>query len=452
VWKTGKEGLVSLYVNGERAAVTACRLELTDAPAGPLTLGSDRGTNLVNERSANGVFDELTILKRALTRPEVRSLYRIEEPNWKALRVNYMDDAKNLPPPSRRDSQGRLLESRAILDEGANCLTKEGTDRLLDVMTRAGLNVYIPCLWHGKGALFQTDVAPPEPRFDRLRKGQPGSDPLTYLLNEAHKRGFEVHPWFCVTLRQSDLFPQWAEPGTPGEFFDAQHPEFRRFIVDLILDLVKRYPVDGVNLDYIRTGGLYKSATAQRLYKARYQRDLLADAAAAAKDPEAKARVLEWQAAAIDDIVRRVREATRALRPKLVISTCGHPRTPEMGLDLGGRNDRLWVERGWIDVAYDMDYSPCLDMRRMDALRASSPRPQAFAKILGDYDQDDSGKLVPRAPDLLVRLADYCRRKYPGAGLALYIYSPALFTEDHIRMLKAGPFREPAVPSWPRAE
>ncbi len=99
-------------------------------------------------------------------------------------------------------------------------------------------------------------------------------DPLRYLIQEAHKLGIEVHPWFTLTLRQSDIFREFALPGTPKQAFDVHNPQFRELMSKLVEEVVTDNDVDGVNLDYVRAIGLCFNATCQEDYKKKYDRSL----------------------------------------------------------------------------------------------------------------------------------------------------------------------------------
>jgi uncharacterized lipoprotein YddW (UPF0748 family) len=106
-----------------------------------------------------------------------------------------------------------------------------------------------------------------------------GFDPLGYLLEKAHAEGIQVHAWCnAMTLwRSADAPPRNTEhlfhrhgPGKSGRdswltcdekgnhrfpvgyFLDAGHPEVANHYVRVLTDLVRKYPVDGVHLDYIR--------------------------------------------------------------------------------------------------------------------------------------------------------------------------------------------------------
>ncbi|NCO32464.1 MAG: family 10 glycosylhydrolase, partial [Armatimonadetes bacterium] len=268
------------------------------------------------------------------------------------------------------------------------------------------------------------------------------ADPFAELIRKAHARGVEVHGWYNVSLRQAPIYPEFAPEGAPKDAFDLQDPAFRDFIVNEIVEFATRYEVDGINLDYIRTDGVSFSPTARELYRKKYGKDI--DELKDQNSPEVRQRFLEWQEAAVSDIVRRVSEGVKAVRPKAVISISGHPK-PKPALDVQGRNEWLWVERGWVDVVYDMDYGRVPNINVLERVRLVSSHPERFAKVLGNYERRE-GRAVPREPELVARQMEYFLRKFPGRGIGLYIYS--MLSEEQIQALQAGPFKEAAVASW----
>jgi len=93
----------------------------------------------------------------------------------------------------------------------------------------------------------------------------PGYDPLEYAIEEAHKRGLELHAWFNVFQTSSTY------PGTPA----SEHPEWicrdqngitmtsyrsvspgleevRNYTINVAMEIVRNYDIDGLHLDYIR--------------------------------------------------------------------------------------------------------------------------------------------------------------------------------------------------------
>ncbi len=88
-----------------------------------------------------------------------------------------------------------------------------------------------------------------------------GYDPLAFAIKEAHFRGMELHAWFNpyratmsssakvhddhMTVKRPDLFFTYGGK----KQFDPGLPEVREYIVQVILDVVKGYDVDGIHFD-----------------------------------------------------------------------------------------------------------------------------------------------------------------------------------------------------------
>ena len=88
----------------------------------------------------------------------------------------------------------------------------------------------------------------------------PGYDPLEYAIREAHRRGIEVHAWFNpfratisgrpvgrghIARRQ----PGWLLQAGSTQILNPGRPQTRGYVMSVIMDVVKRYNIDGVHLD-----------------------------------------------------------------------------------------------------------------------------------------------------------------------------------------------------------
>lgn len=89
----------------------------------------------------------------------------------------------------------------------------------------------------------------------------PGYDPLKFCVEQAHARGIEVHAWFNpfralsnaslpvssghITRTRPSLIKRYAN----YKWMDISKPASRQIAQDVILDVVKRYDIDGVHLD-----------------------------------------------------------------------------------------------------------------------------------------------------------------------------------------------------------
>ncbi|NQU28532.1 MAG: family 10 glycosylhydrolase, partial [Candidatus Marinimicrobia bacterium] len=93
----------------------------------------------------------------------------------------------------------------------------------------------------------------------------PGYDPLAYAIEEAHKRGIEVHAWFNVFSAASTAagtpaaeHPDWVcrdQSGIPMSESRALSPGLaavRDYTLNVAMEIVNNYDIDGIHLDYIR--------------------------------------------------------------------------------------------------------------------------------------------------------------------------------------------------------
>jgi len=134
--------------------------------------------------------------------------------------------------------------------------TRARADASIARAQAAGLNALYPLVWIGGQAWFRSGICP------LAGSVTPDFDPLGYLLAEARARGMEVYPWFISGRTGSypphsapGQHPEWLVKSTQPmleEWFDLSRPDVRRFQTDVMIDLLRRYAVDGLHLDYIR--------------------------------------------------------------------------------------------------------------------------------------------------------------------------------------------------------
>ena len=110
-----------------------------------------------------------------------------------------------------------------------------------------------------------------EPWADRLTGTigkDPGWDPLAMLLAVAHAEGMDVHAWVNVfkirgpnpvgesTPRHpSRALAAWCVEDAGEIWLDPGRPEVRAYLLNVVMDLVRSYDIDGLNFDFIRYPG-----------------------------------------------------------------------------------------------------------------------------------------------------------------------------------------------------
>lgn len=90
-------------------------------------------------------------------------------------------------------------------------------------------------------------------------------DPLAFAIEECHKRGMELHAWLVTiplgNLRQVQALgsssvvkrqPALCKKFENAWYLDPGHPNTATYLCGLVCEIVQKYDVDGIHLDYIR--------------------------------------------------------------------------------------------------------------------------------------------------------------------------------------------------------
>ncbi len=111
-------------------------------------------------------------------------------------------------------------------------------------------------------ALYESKLEPWSGFLTGTPGKNPGYDPLKYAIDESHQRGLELHAWFNPyrawhpsakgEVPASHLVktrPDLAKKYGKHHWLNPTHPEVQKHSLNVILDVVKRYDLDGIHLD-----------------------------------------------------------------------------------------------------------------------------------------------------------------------------------------------------------
>ncbi len=138
-------------------------------------------------------------------------------------------------------------------------------DRVLDGACESGFNTIFLQVRPCSDAFYPSRIYP----WSRYLTGQQGTapdsewDPLAYWVEEAHKRGLELHAWINPYRVARDLseweslaehsparqHPDWVVQYGEGYYFNPALPEVRQMLVDGAVEIAENYQVDGIHLD-----------------------------------------------------------------------------------------------------------------------------------------------------------------------------------------------------------
>lgn len=135
---------------------------------------------------------------------------------------------------------------------------------ILEQMKTNGLNAIIVQIRPAADAFYNS----PYENWSRYLSGTQGVaptpyyDPLTFMIEEAHKRCIEFHAWFNPYRALADAtknpntpdhvtfqHPEWFLNYGGKKYFDPGLPEVRQYFTKVVVDVVKRYDIDAVHFD-----------------------------------------------------------------------------------------------------------------------------------------------------------------------------------------------------------
>lgn len=171
-----------------------------------------------------------------------------------------------------------------------------------------------------RGEVFYPSAYEPWSRIVSGTAGKsPGYDPLAFVIKECHDRGMECHAWMVTipagNVKQAAKMGSKALPAKHPElckklkgnwYLDPGNPATSHYIAALVAEIVSRYDIDGIHLDYIRypdEEGNFPDADSYRRYA-----------------PAGMSRH-QWHVANISRIVAAVSDTVAALNPHVMVST-----------------------------------------------------------------------------------------------------------------------------------
>ncbi len=341
-----------------------------------------------------------------------------------------------------------VIEERGIwLNRTELYAPKEKLIRLLDDLKAANFtSVYID-------TYFKGSVIYPDSKYLPLYAGAKEPDILKWLIPAIKKRGMRAEAWveygfyaFHVpdatkTKERGvflDKYPELtaiAANGTPylhnvkwGDFFSfcPSNPKSQKLLADLFVEILRRYPFDGLNLDRIRYPN--KNFCFCGYCKGHFRKDTGTELKPYPKGTPGYDKFVKWRKAQLTRFMEMYSPRFRQARRGVTISLAALP--PEM-MDTHGQPWDLWLKKGYIDAAMPMLYGTARFESRVQTLK-HFPHPEKI------YYGLDAASLPPEKVIEQIRYL----KKEGAKGFALW-YSGKI--EDDVPLLKAGPFSRPAV-------
>lgn len=285
-----------------------------------------------------------------------------------------------VPSSPKREFRGAWLATVANIDwptrPGLSTeIQKKELLRIFDDHQRSGINAIMLQIRPSTDALYGKG----REMWSRFLTGKQGLapfpyyDPLEFAIQEAHKRGMELHAWFNPYRATFDLIesntnsqhitrqkPEWFFTYEGKKLFNPGIPEVRQYIVQIIMDVVRNYDIDGVHFDdyfYPYPDGKNRPLPDSDAY----------NTYGAAKF----ANVADWRRNNVDTLIQTLSDSIHAEKSyiKFGISPFGIWRNKSQdpegsesnGFDGYGKlyaDARKWTQAGWVDYINPQIYFP----------------------------------------------------------------------------------------------
>jgi uncharacterized lipoprotein YddW (UPF0748 family) len=245
---------------------------------------------------------------------------------------------------------------------------------ILDKCVEVKLNAVIFQIQPMADALYKSDLEPWSEFLTGTAGKDPGYDPLEFAVREAHIRGLELHAWFNPyrawapagrsPIPENHLVksrPDLAKPYGKHHWLNPTNKEVQDHSIKVILDVVRRYDIDGIHIDDYFYPYKEKDAAGKVIP---FPDD---DTWAAYQKSGGSLSRDDWRRSAVNTLIERMYTETKALKPwvKVGISPFGiwRPGHPEgiAGLDAYSElyaDSKLWLNRGWVDYWTPQLYWP----------------------------------------------------------------------------------------------
>jgi len=192
---------------------------------------------------------------------------------WPAMRLFAADEkssaGKIVPPPPLREFRAAWVATvgNSCWPSKPGLSTAQQKAELLAILDRTAalkMNAVIFQVRPACDALYQSSIEPWSEYLTGIqgRAPAPFYDPLAFAIAEAHKRGLELHAWFnpfrahhfqavspVAPSHISKTHPELVRSYGRYLWLDPGEPEVRAYTLRVVMDVVKRYDVDGVHFD-----------------------------------------------------------------------------------------------------------------------------------------------------------------------------------------------------------
>lgn len=345
-------------------------------------------------------------------------------------------------------------------------LSEQSITTMVDRVADSNCNMVFVQVCGRGDAYYVSDMLP---RAEALSASESSFDPLQTVVHLAHERGLEIHAWvntFFVwsaveePLDTHHVFHsrhEWIEHtmegrplseyerprpfGSDGIYLAPGCPAVKVWIADIVSEIVGRYDIDGIHLDYVRypndgTGfhpeALLRFQDQHQFHPVslfRGEGDREGDSADESVD-SLKHVWIRWRCEQVTETVRMIRDRIQGREPGVKLSAAVKPDY-DRAVEKYGQDWKRWMEMDLLDFVVAMAYSPSTDrvLQQIQEVR-DILRDRSFFAGIGIYNQSISATIQQ------IKAV----RSVGVDGLSLFSYNSIAEDDDYFTHLKESCF------------
>ncbi len=240
---------------------------------------------------------------------------------------------------------------------------------LLDMLQKCGFNAIFLQIRNACDAVYESRLEPWSEWLMGHQGLSPNYDPLAFAIRECRKRNIEIHAWInpyraVVDVAKSSVaenhisktHPEWILRYANLKLLDPGLPEVRSYVTKVVLDVVRRYDIDGVHFD-------------DYFYPYPQAGFMLDDKRTFEQHDRGFVNRNDWRRDNVDLLVKMVSDSIRQTKPwvKFGVSPFGiwqNNSTSALGSDTKGfesysgiyADTKKWIDNNWIDYVAPQIY------------------------------------------------------------------------------------------------
>ncbi len=196
---------------------------------------------------------------------------------------------------------------------------QEDLINILDKLKAANFNTVLFQTRTRGDVFYRSQIEPFNTILTGTVGGDPGYDPLAFVVDECHKRGMECHAWivtiplgnknhvaslgkYSITKRN----PNICTPYKREYFLNPGNPQTKEYLMNIVKEIIGNYDVDGVHFDYLRYPEYAPNFPDSYDYRKYSNGRSLA----------------QWRRDNLTEIIRYIYKEVKTIKPWVKVSTC----------------------------------------------------------------------------------------------------------------------------------